>query len=259
MGAYIGGVSSSGEFNPAKWDGKDWAWAAVGAVAGGVIGYGLEYHGPYRGNPNIRSTHGNNAVKAPTGRLNYPKASMNNPDAILPRTYYKPLSPAEKIGLSFAGFVPSRPAVTPINSNSSPYFPEPLAGQSIPFSESIRYNWRKVSVIDEDRTLVTELARTLKSDPTLSLNILANVGVSSQEVTEGQYQAGYSPRLRNQSGFFIDNNGNIGTAGQAMIARGRSLRNMLIKLGVNPAQLSIGFGGIIVNSDVTSFIIRKIR
>jgi hypothetical protein len=72
VGAYAGGVISSRNFNPAKWENNDWAWAGVGAIAGGFIGYGMGYNGPYRGNPKLRSTMGNNAVKAPTGRLRYP-------------------------------------------------------------------------------------------------------------------------------------------------------------------------------------------
>jgi len=98
-----------------------------------------------------------------------------------------------------------------------------------------------------------KLAQLLINNPNYRLTIMANSGISQQEENFGEYRSGYDSDVRSQTGFFIDDNGNTGTAGQQMLSRGRALRRALISLGVNPSQLSVGFGGVVVESDRTSF------
>ncbi|MEM0942266.1 MAG: polymorphic toxin type 33 domain-containing protein [Bacteroidota bacterium] len=41
VGGYGAGVASSGDWNPVKWSGNDWTWAAGGFVGGGTLGGAL--------------------------------------------------------------------------------------------------------------------------------------------------------------------------------------------------------------------------
>jgi hypothetical protein len=129
----------------------------------------------------------------------------------------------------------------------------PAPGRRVSFALPIRFGWRSVSVINADKTHMEKLAQLLINNPNYRLTIMANSGISQQEENFGEYRSGYDSDVRSQTGFFIDDNGNTGTAGQQMLSRGRALRRALISLGVNPSQLSVGFGGVVVESDRTSF------
>ena len=112
-------------------------------------------------------------------------------------------------------------------------------------------------VTNADQVHIKRLAKALISHPNYSLTIMANVGISSTEAKLGEFRAGFDAGVRDQTGFFIDNKGTVGTAGQAMLGRGKALRDALIDLGVRESQLNVGFGGVIIDSDRASFNLRK--
>jgi RHS repeat-associated protein len=62
---YAGGVNSSGSFNPGDWEDEDWFFAGVGAVQGGIWGYGIGSEIDYMNSLEGRGL----GVKAPGGAL----------------------------------------------------------------------------------------------------------------------------------------------------------------------------------------------